>query len=54
MLGLDFEHTLDAIWRIRNASVTTLHFDGTHARLVEFNTVPHLQERRDPALVTLI
>ena len=54
VLGLDFEHTVDAIWRIRNASVTTLHFDGRHARLVEFNTVPHLEERRDPALVTLI
>lgn len=54
VLGLDFEHTLDAIWRIRNASVTTLHFDGRHARLVEFNTVPHLEEHRDPALVTLI
>jgi len=54
VLGLDFAHTLDAIWRIRNASITTLHFDGRHARLVEFNTVPHLEERRDPALVTLI
>jgi len=54
VLGLDFEHTIDAIWRIRNASITTLHFDGEHARLVEFNTVPHLLEQRDPALVTLI
>ena len=54
VLGLDFAHTLDAIWRIRNASITTLHFDGTHGRLVEFNAVAHLEAERDPSLVTLI
>jgi len=54
VLDLDFEHTIDAIWRIRNSSVTTLHFDGENARLVDFNTVPHLQTQSDPTLITLI
>ena len=54
VLGLDFAHTLDAIWRIRNASITTIHFDGAHGRLVEFNVVGHLETERDPELVTLI
>ena len=54
VLGLDFAHTLDAIWRLRNASITTLHFDGTHGRLVEFNAIGHLEVERDPSLVTLI
>jgi broad specificity phosphatase PhoE len=54
VLDLDFEHTIDAIWRIRNSSITTLHYDGTQARLVEFNTIPHLQTRPDRSLITLI
>ncbi len=54
VLGLDFKHTIDAIWRIRNSSVTTLHFDGKEARLVDFNTVPHLQTHHDSSLITLI
>lgn len=54
ILNLDFEHTIDAIWRIRNSSITTLHFDGQTARLVDFNTVPHLQVHHDPSLITLI
>lgn len=54
VLDLDFAHTVDAIWRIRNTSVTTLHFDGKTARLIDFNTVPHLQVQNDPSLITLI
>jgi len=54
VLGLDFAHTLDAIWRIRNASVTTLDFDGEHGRLVDFNTIGHLEAEHDSALITLI
>jgi len=54
ILDLDFEHTVDAIWRIRNTSITTFHLSGTSARLVDFNTVPHLQEQRKPHLITLI
>lgn len=54
VLELDFAHTVDAIWRIRNTSITSLHFDGHHARLVDFNTVPHLQALNDPSLITLI
>ena len=53
-LELDFEHAIDAIWRIRNASVTTLDFDGESPRLVEFNVVSHLEVHADPSLVTLI
>lgn len=54
VLGLDFAHTIDAIWRIRNASITTIHHDGHHGRLVEFNGVPHLQAEHDASLITLI
>lgn len=54
VLGLDFAHTIDAIWRIRNTSITTIHFDGQHARLIEFNTIPHLQAEHDASLITLI
>ncbi len=54
VLDLDFTHTVDAIWRIRNTSVTTLHFDGETARLIDFNTVPHLQVQNDQSLITLI
>ena len=54
VLDLDYSHTMDAIWRIRNTSVTTLHFDGKTARLIDFNTVPHLQVQNDPSLITLI
>lgn len=54
VLDLDFEHTIDAIWRIRNSSITTLHYDGNQARLVEFNTIPHLQTRPNQSLITLI
>ena len=54
VLDLDFAHTIDAIWRIRNSSITTLHFDGENARLVDFNTVPHLQTQSNPTLITLI
>lgn len=54
VLGLDFEHCIDAIWRVRNASITTLAYDGEHARLVEFNNVNHLEVHHDRDLVTLI
>ncbi len=54
VLDLDFEHTVDAIWRIRNSSITTFHVTQGAARLVDFNTIPHLQEQRKPHLITLI
>lgn len=54
VLGLDFEHTIDAIWRVRNASITSFAVDGEAARLVAFNTVAHLEVQRDPDLITLI
>lgn len=54
VLDLDFEHTVDAIWRIRNASVSTFHVTKTSARLVEFNNVAHLQQQCQPYLITLI
>ncbi|MFK7992551.1 MAG: histidine phosphatase family protein [Granulosicoccus sp.] len=54
ILDLDFEHTVDAIWRIRNTSITTFHLSGDKARLIDFNTIAHLQEQRQPHLITLI
>ena len=55
VLNLDFEHTVDAIWRIRNTSITTFQIDGKGAgRLVEFNTIAHLQAQHSPELITLI
>ena len=55
VLDLDFEHTIDAIWRIRNTSVTTFQIDVKGvARLVEFNTVAHLQGQHSPELITFI
>lgn len=54
ILKLDFAHTVDAIWRIRNSSITTIHFDGHTARLIDFNTVPHLHSQHDSSLITLI
>jgi len=54
VLELDFAHTIDAIWRTRNASITSLTHDGDQARLIEFNTVPHLQSRFESDLITLI
>jgi len=54
VLNLDFEHTVDAIWRIRNTSITTFQVSGNTARLVEFNAIAHLLEQRKPHLITLI
>lgn len=54
VLDLDFEHTIDAIWRIRNSSITTFQISKGKARLVSFNGIAHLQEQRKPHLITLI
>ena len=54
ILDLGFEHTVDAIWRIRNTSITTIKLTGDVGRLVEFNTIPHLQEQRQAHFITLI
>lgn len=54
VLNLDFEHTVDAIWRIRNTSITTFKLTSNSAKLVEFNTIAHLQEQRKSHLITLI
>jgi len=54
VLALEFESTLEMIWRVRNISVTTLDYDGENARLVDFNTIGHLQEQADNSLITLI
>jgi len=51
---LDLAHTIDAIWRIRNCSITTLQVDGNRARLIDFNTIPHLQQHTDASLITPI
>jgi len=49
-----FEVIVENIWNVRNSSLTTLHFDGKRARLLDFNRVSHLDVHRDPELVTLI
>lgn len=54
VLDLDFEHCIDAIWRVRNASITAFAFDGEQPRLIEFNNVTHLELHQDPDLITLI
>jgi len=55
VLNLDFEHTIDAIWRIRNTSITSFQLtESGKARLIEFNAIPHLLEQRKPHLITLI
>lgn len=54
VLELDFEHTIDAIWRIRNSSITSFQNTQRGLRLVEFNAIPHLLEHRDPSLITMI
>ena len=54
VLDLDFEHTVDAIWRIRNTSVTTFSLSSNSARLVEFNSISHLLEQRKSHLITMI
>ena len=55
VLDLDFAHTIDAIWRIRNTSITSFQIgDDGKARLIQFNTVPHLQQQNQPQLITMI
>ncbi len=54
VLHLDFQPTLELAWRIRNASVTTLEYDGSSARLLDFNTIAHFDASADPELVTLM
>ena len=54
LLAWDFNRTIDSIWQIRNASVTTL---GVHAGgiiLIDYNTVSHLDAQFDQSLITLI
>lgn len=54
VLNLDFEHTVNLIWRIRNTSITTFSLSNDTAQLVEFNSIAHLQEQRKSHLITLI
>ncbi|MBI5585697.1 MAG: histidine phosphatase family protein [Deltaproteobacteria bacterium] len=43
---------IDLAWQIRNASVSTFKFSVDRFSLASFNSVAHLEIRRDPALVT--
>lgn len=54
LLTLDFKSTMQAVWQIRNASVTSLLFNSDGVSLVDYNTVPHLQIQDDKNLITLI
>lgn len=54
LLQLPFHRTMEAIWNIRNSSVTTIQYHGSRVVLVEFNTVAHLSVKSDPNIITLI
>lgn len=59
IMGLSFEQTIQAIWQIRNASVTHLQIDDTNLSsgqsfVVDYNCVPHLQLHHDASLITKI
>jgi len=49
-----FSVIIDNIWYVRNASVSTLQFDGSSAQLLDFNGVPHLDCQADKTLITQI
>lgn len=49
-----FNVIIDNIWHIRNASISTLQFDGKSAQLLDFNGVPHLHIYADEQLITQI
>ena len=49
-----FNVIIDNIWHIRNASISTLQFDGKSAQLLDFNGVPHLDSLADKTLITQI
>jgi len=49
-----FSVVVDNIWYIQNASVTTLHYDGDKARVIDFNRVSHLDIHNDADLITQI
>ena len=54
LLSLEFKSTMQALWQIRNASMTNLLFDRDGISLVDYNTVPHLQTQQEKGLITQI
>lgn len=54
VLNLPFEKTIEAIWHLRNASVTQLQINDTNSALVDYNCIPHLQMHHDKSLITQI
>ena len=52
LLGTTPETTVELNFRIRNTSVTELHFNPKRHSLVTFNTLPHLDEEKYASWVT--
>lgn len=51
-LGLDDEVTLRVTWQVVNSSVTACKFSGDRFFLWSFNSIAHLEQARDEALIT--
>ncbi|ADK85070.1 Phosphoglycerate mutase [Desulfarculus baarsii DSM 2075] len=51
-LGLDDEVTLRITWQIVNSSITACKFSGDRFFLWSFNSIAHLDQARDAALIT--
>jgi broad specificity phosphatase PhoE len=51
-LGLGDLETIRLALRIRNASVSTFQYRDNGPLLVSFNSVAHLEQRKDPELIT--
>jgi len=49
-----FSVIIDNIWYVRNASLSSIHFDDNTARLMDFNRVSHLDTHNNSDLITLI
>jgi len=53
-LNLDIEETIRLGWQIKNTSVTTFAMENDRLTLISFNSVPHLECRNDPKLITMV
>jgi len=54
VLSVDFKSTMHSLWHVRNASKTNLLINKDGESLVDYNTVPHLQNQQDKSLITQI
>ncbi|MBX2835419.1 MAG: histidine phosphatase family protein [Gammaproteobacteria bacterium] len=54
LMQFPFLRTMEAIWNIRNSSVTTLEIRDGSTHLIDYNTIAHLSVKSDPTIITLI